>query len=105
MAKIFNDQTFESEVLNGKGLALVDFYADWCAPCRMVAPIIEELASEYEGKAIIGKVNVDESPSIAAKYGIRSIPTIMVFKDGEVLETQIGALPKEMLKELIERHL
>ena len=105
MAKIFNDQTFESEVLNGKGLALVDFYADWCAPCRMVASIIEELASEYEGKAIIGKVNVDESPSIAAKYGIRSIPTIMVFKDGEVLETQIGALPKEMLKELIERHL
>jgi len=105
MAKIFTNETFEAEVLKGKGPALVDFYADWCGPCRMVAPIIEELSKDYDGKVTIGKVNVDETPDIAGRYGIRSIPTIIMFKDGEVVETQIGALPKEYLKELIEKHI
>jgi thioredoxin 1 len=105
MAKVFTNETFESEILNGKGPALVDFYADWCGPCRMVAPIIEELSHDYEGKVTIGKVNVDDTPEIAGKFGIRSIPTIIMFKDGEVMETQIGALPKEHLKQLIDKHI
>jgi len=105
MAKLFTNETFENEVLKGKGPALVDFYADWCGPCRMVAPIIEELSKEYEGKATIGKVNVDEVPEIAGKFGIRSIPTIIMFKDGEVMETQVGALPKEQLTQLIEKYM
>ena len=90
------DANYE-EILNTEKPVLVDFWAEWCGPCRMIAPIVEEMATEYEGKAIIAKVDVDSNPNVAAKYGIRSIPTVMVFKDGEVVEKQIGAVPKNIL--------
>ncbi|NPA27841.1 MAG: thioredoxin [Epsilonproteobacteria bacterium] len=88
-----------------EGVAVVDFWAPWCAPCRMIAPIIDELAEEYEGKAKICKVNTDEEPEIAVQFGIRSIPTILFFKDGELVDQMIGAAGKEVFKEKIDRLL
>nr|4BA7_A Chain A, LBCA THIOREDOXIN [synthetic construct]4BA7_B Chain B, LBCA THIOREDOXIN [synthetic construct] len=100
-----NDENFEEEVLKSDKPVLVDFWAPWCGPCRMIAPIIEELAEEYEGKVKFAKVNVDENPETAAKYGIMSIPTLLLFKNGEVVDKLVGARPKEALKERIEKHL
>ncbi len=105
MALELTDTNFQEKVLDGKGVTLVDFWAEWCGPCRMVAPIIEELASEYEGKAIIGKVDVDENPDVAMKFNIRSIPTILILKDGEVVDKQVGATTKQKLTEKLEAHL
>lgn len=94
-----------AEVINTDKPVLVDFWAEWCGPCKMIGPVVEELAGEYEGKAIIGKVNVDENPETAAKYMVRSIPTLLVIKDGEVVEKQVGAVPKSTLAEKINAHV
>lgn len=95
--------TFEDTVK--EGVTLVDFWAPWCGPCRMIAPVIEELAEEYEGKATIAKVNTDEEQDIAVKFGIRSIPTVMIFKNGEVVDQMIGAASKQAFEEKINAHL
>ncbi|MDD5091769.1 MAG: thioredoxin [Candidatus Wallbacteria bacterium] len=105
MATHFTDQNFKKDVLEHKGVALVDFFAEWCGPCRMMAPIIDELATQYSGKAVIGKVNVDDAPATAGTYGVRSIPTIILFKDGEAMETKVGAVSKKDLDDMIKRYL
>jgi thioredoxin 1 len=93
----FTDENFESEVLKSDKPVLIDFWAEWCGPCRMIAPIVEELANEYEGKAKIGKLDVDNNQQTAIKFGVRSIPTLLVIKDGKVAETIIGAVPKNQI--------
>lgn len=102
---IFNDASFEKEVLQATSPVLVDFWAEWCGPCKMIAPILEELATKYLGKIKIGKLNVDENPSTPAKYGIRGIPTLILFKDGKALETKVGALLKPHLEAFLDGHL
>ena len=99
------DQSFRSEVEGGEGLVLVDFWAPWCMPCRAVAPVVEQLASDYTGRLKVGKLNVDENPETAAAYGIRSIPTLALFKDGVPVEGVLGAVPKGQLEQMIRNHL
>jgi thioredoxin 1 len=99
------DENFKEEVVDFKGVVLVDFWAPWCGPCQMVGPSIEELAAEMGGKAKVGKVNVDEEGNLAQTYEIMSIPAVYVFKDGEVVERLIGAMGKESYKEVIEQYL
>lgn len=101
----FTDDSFNEDVLDSDKPVLVDFWAEWCGPCRMVGPVVEEMAGEYEGKAKIGKVNVDENPEISTKYGIRSIPSLLIFKDGEVVDQIVGAVPKSQLKKQLEAQL
>ena len=103
--KTFTDQNFEDEVIKSDIPVLVDFWAPWCAPCRIVSPIIEELAKEYEGKLKVGKVNVDENPNSASRFGIMSIPSVLVFKNGEPIKTMVGAQSKENFKKGIEEAL
>jgi len=98
----FTDQNFSTEVLQSDKPVLVDFWAVWCGPCKMIAPFVEELASEYEGKAKVGKLDVDNNQETAIKYGVRSIPTVLIFKGGNVVETIIGAVPKVQLKQKLE---
>ncbi|MEN0050760.1 MAG: thioredoxin [Bacteroidota bacterium] len=105
MAFEITDANFEQEVLNNEGVSVVDFWAEWCGPCRMVGPIIEEIAGEYEGKALVGKVDVDNNPNVAMKYGIRSIPTILYIKNGEVVDKQVGAASKPALVKKLEAQL
>ena len=105
MAQEITDATFEEVVLNSDKPVVVDFWAAWCGPCRMVGPIIDELASEYEGKAIIGKVDVDSHQQYAAQYGVRNIPTVLVFKGGEIVNRQVGVAPKNVYAEAIEAAL
>jgi thioredoxin 1 len=99
-----NDSNFE-EILNSDKPVLVDFWAEWCGPCKMIGPVVEELAHDYEGKAVIGKVNVDENPNLSAKFGIRSIPTLLVFKGGEIVDKQVGAVPKGVLSQKLEAQM
>jgi thioredoxin 1 len=99
MAVEITDANFNEIVQNSDKPVLIDFWAEWCGPCRMVAPIVEEMAAEYEGKAIIGKVNVDENPDVSAKFGIRNIPTVLFIKGGQVVDKSVGAVPKNILTE------
>jgi len=101
--KILDSNNFNEEI--AKGTVVVDFYADWCGPCKMLGPIIEELASDYEGRASICKLNVDDNSEIAKQYGVMSIPTVIVFKDGEVKETVMGFKPKQALSSVIDSNL
>lgn len=98
MALEITDANFE-EIINTDKPVMIDFWAVWCGPCRMIAPIVEDLAKEYEGKAIIGKVDVDSNPAVAAKFGIRNIPTVLYIKNGEVADKQVGAVPRPKLEE------
>jgi thioredoxin 1 len=98
----FTDQNFSTEVLQSEKAVLVDFWAVWCGPCKMIAPFVEELAGEFEGKAKIGKLDVDNNQESAIKYGVRSIPTVLIFKGGKVVDTIIGAVPKVQLKQKLE---
>ena len=97
MALELTDSNFEELALKSDKPVVVDFWAEWCGPCRMVGPVVEELAKDYDGKAVIGKVNVDNNPQTAMKYGIRSIPTILFLKNGEVVDRSVGAVPKATL--------
>jgi len=94
-----------NEIIQSEKPVLVDFWAEWCGPCRMIAPIVEELASDYDGKAVVGKVDVDSNPQMSAKFGIRSIPTLLVFKNGEVVDKQIGAVGKSILAEKLNAQI
>lgn len=102
---VLSDATFEEEVLNSDVPVLVDFWAPWCGPCRAVAPIVEEISSTYEGQLKVGKLNVDENPSTTMKFGIRSIPTLLVFKGGEAVEQIIGAVPKGEIERVVSKAL
>ncbi len=90
------DATFDETIKSDKPV-LVDFWAEWCGPCKMIGPVVEELASDYEGKAVIAKLNVDENPQVTARFGVRSIPTLLVFKNGQIVDKQVGAVPKSVL--------
>ncbi len=99
------DLNFKAEILDSTQVALVDFWAPWCGPCMMLGPVIEELAGDYEGKAVIAKLNVDDNPKIAAQYGIRSIPSLLIFKNGEVVDQMLGAMPKNAIAKKIDEHI
>jgi thioredoxin 1 len=101
----FTDSDFKSQVLDSKGVVVVDFWAPWCGPCRTVGPVIEELAKEYEGKVKIGKLNVDENSQTAGQYSVMSIPSVLFFKDGQPMKTMVGAQSKEKYKQEIEQIL
>ena len=100
-----DDANFETEIEGSDGLAMVDFWAEWCGPCRMVAPVVKQLASEYEGRLKVGKLDVDSNQQTAMRFNIRSIPSILFFKDGKHVDTVVGAVPKPMLERKIEEHL
>jgi thioredoxin 1 len=102
---VATDLNFKAEILGADKVALVDFWAAWCGPCKMLGPVIEELAGDYEGKAVIAKLNVDENPNTAAQYGIRSIPSLLVFKNGQVVDQMLGAMPKNMIAKKLDEHI
>jgi thioredoxin 1 len=102
MALEITDATFESVVLNSDKPVVVDFWAAWCGPCRMVGPVMEELSKDYDGRAVVGKVDVDSNQEFAAKYGVRNIPTVLVFKNGEVVTRQVGVAPKAVYAEAVD---
>jgi thioredoxin 1 len=105
MAQAFTDSNFQTEVLSSDKLTVVDFWAEWCGPCRAIGPVIEELSKEYQGKVNVGKVNVDENPQVSMNYGITSIPAILFIKNGQVVDKLVGAQPKGNFVKKIEAHL
>ncbi|BAV09188.1 thioredoxin [Filimonas lacunae] len=105
MAKAFTDSNFKQEVLENDQLTVVDFWAEWCGPCRAIGPVIEELATAYQGKVNIGKLDVDNNPEVSVQYGITSIPAILFLKNGQVVDKQLGAVPKSVLEKKIQAHL
>jgi len=95
------DSNFD-QVINSEKPVLVDFWAEWCGPCKMIGPVVEELAGDYEGKAVVAKINVDENPQVTARFGVRNIPTLLVFKNGQVVDKQVGAVPKSVLSQKLQ---
>jgi thioredoxin 1 len=104
-AKPLRDQEFTSKVLNNEGYVLIDFWAEWCGPCRQLSPIVEEVAKELEGKVECFKMNVDENPETPTSFGVKGIPTVMLFRDGKLIATNVGALPKEALMQWIKSEI
>lgn len=102
MAKEFTDASFKSEVLESDKLTVIDLWAEWCGPCRLMTPVIEELSSEYAGKAVVGKLNVDDNPEVPTNYNVRGIPTFLFFKNGELVDKVVGAQTKKYLQDKIE---
>lgn len=102
---VLSDEKFEADVINASGPVLVDFWAEWCGPCKMIAPILEEIAGDYEGKLTVGKLNVEENNETPPKYSIRSIPALLLFKDGGLVGTKVGALSKTQLKAFLDEHI
>ena len=105
MAQKFNTGNFNAEVLQSEEPVLVDFYADWCGPCRMMGPLVEQLAETYNGKVKVGKINVDEDGALAGNYGIQSIPSFLLFKNGQVVDSVTGGVPQQVLKQMIDRQV
>ena len=105
MAVHITEQNFEAEVLKSELPVMVDFGATWCGPCRMIAPYMEQLSDEYAGKAVVAKADVDECPGIAAKYGIRNVPTVLIFKNGEIVDKNVGAAPKATFEEKLKKFI
>ena len=105
MVNVLSEATFDKEVLETSGGVVVDMYADWCGPCKMMAPVVEALASEYEGKAVVGKLNVDDASDIAGRYGVMSIPTVIVFKNGKPVAQQVGAVGKGVYAAMLDKAL
>jgi thioredoxin 1 len=105
MAVQLTDGNFKATVLDSNKVSIVDFWAEWCGPCKAIGPMIEEISKEFEGKAIVGKVDVDNNPETAMKYGIRNIPTILFIKNGQVVDKQVGAVPKSNLVAMLNKHL
>ena len=105
MALEFSDSNFQDTALKSDKLVVVDFWAEWCGPCRVVGPIVEQLGKDYDGQAIVGKLNVDDNPEVSIRYGIRNIPTILFFKNGQVVDKQVGAVPRTILENKLKAHL
>ena len=105
LIKHVSDASFEAEVLKAQGPVLVDYWAEWCGPCKMIAPVLDDIASTYEGKLTIAKLNIDENQETPAKHGVRGIPTLMLFKDGEVAATKVGALSKSQLQAFLDANI
>jgi thioredoxin 1 len=103
--KEITDSNFQSEIVDNAGLSMVDFWAEWCGPCRLIAPFMEQLAGEYAGRLTVGKLNVDNSPRTSAQFNVRSIPTVLFFKDGQLVDTVVGAVPKQALDRKIQELL
>jgi thioredoxin 1 len=100
-----SDDSFEADVLNASGLVLVDFWAEWCGPCKMIAPLLNDIAEEFDGQVTVAKLNIDQNDATPPKYGIRGIPTLLLFKDGAVVDTKVGALSKTQLTEFLNNNL
>jgi len=105
MALEFTDANFQAEALDSEKAVIVDFWAEWCGPCKMVGPVVEQIAKDYDGKAVVGKLNVDQNPETAMKYGIRSIPTILLLKGGEIVDRQVGAVSRDVLVKKLEAQM